>query len=44
MGLWQTSQNDEVTILPLMKNNCLLEINEEMKTAFAERIGENLDH
>ena len=26
------------------ENNCLLEINEEMKTSLAERIGENLDH
>ena len=25
-------------------NNYLLEINEEMKTAFAERIGKNMDH
>ena len=32
---WQPATN---------QNNCLLEINEEMKTAFAERIGENLDH
>ena len=26
------------------ENNCLLEINAEMKTSLAERIGENLDH
>ena len=26
------------------ENNCLFEINEEMKSSLAERIGENLDH
>ena len=43
VGLWKTSQNYEVTT-GTNGNNCLLEINEEMKTAFAERIGENLYH
>ena len=43
VGLWK-HLNTLGEILPLTKNNCLLEINEEMKTSFAKRIGENLDH
>ena len=34
----------EVKIFATNENNCLLEINEEMKTSLAGRIGENLDH
>ena len=43
VGLWKTSQ--ELEVKPATnENNCLLEINEEMKTSFNERIGGNLDY
>ena len=44
VGLWKTSQNYEVTTAT-NGNNCLLEINEEMKNLFhREGYGEILDH
>ena len=42
-GLMETSQNLRLNSAT-NENNCLLEINEEMKTSLAQRIGENLDH
>ena len=44
VGLWK-HLNTWGEILPLTKNNCLLEINEEMKNLFhQEGYGESLDH
>ena len=42
-GLMETSRNLRRNSAT-NENNCLLEINKEMKTSLAERIGENLDH
>ena len=44
VGLWKHLKTMRWHSATNKKNNCLFEINEEMKTAFAERIGENLDH
>ena len=42
VGLWRHLKTWG-EILPLMETIDWIDINEEMKTAFAERIGENLD-